>query len=141
METTLREFLRDYLDDVEQRRWEYEATLKAAEERKANDKPVNTRNLHEAKRKIAFYDHLRDLINDETQPDERWRNRYQDILTQFLNDHDDAANIIKQSTFKANTVFDEPPRSVDQETWMIMKEETNQESTTDASEPTPKHDD
>lgn len=113
METPLKEFLLDYLDDVEQRRWEYEATLKAAEERKANDKPVNTRNLHEAKRKIAFYNHLRDLINDETQPDERWRNRYQDILTQFLNDHDEASRIIKESVFNADEVFDQKPSGVD----------------------------
>lgn len=120
METPLKEFLLDYLDDVEQRRWEYEATLKAAEERKANDKPVNTRNLHEAKRKIAFYDHLRDLINDETQPEERWNTRYQDILTQFFNDHDEATRIINESMFDAADVFDNRPSDVDKDTWKTL---------------------
>jgi hypothetical protein len=120
METALKEFLLDYLDDVEQRRWEYEATLKAAEERKANDKPVNTRNLHEAKRNIAFYDHLRDLINDDTSLDEQWKHRYQDILSTLLREHDEATRMIKESMFNADDVFDNRPSGVDKDTWEAL---------------------
>lgn len=84
MDQALRDFLLDYLDDVESLRWQYEATVKAAEERQKNGKPVNHRNLAVAKRHIAFYDHLRRLINGDDGPDQRWEHRYNDIIKGFL---------------------------------------------------------
>jgi hypothetical protein len=124
METPLKKFLLDYLDDIEQRRWEYEATVKAAEERRENDKPVNTRNLDEAKRKIAFYDYLRNLSNDDTSPDERWTNRYQDILISFINETDNPVSAIKTSKLtEADDVFENPPSTVDKDVWRSLQDD------------------
>jgi hypothetical protein len=97
METPLdkaKAHLRQAIEDADLHR--YQAAIHAAKVRRDNDKPVNTRNLAQAKEELAFYQHLHDVINGAPLEDEH-QVRVKSLLQDGLDDVDPIIQGLKDS--------------------------------------------